>query len=99
MQDQVAKSYAKQYKKHYTNILYFEYTGDLHQSVTDMDFSDDLPEDTEEERFRKHNCFLRSLKDGNCLGAHYSNINSGFPINAFFIASTAFFPCFLAVPI
>ena len=50
-------------KKHYTNILYFEYAGDLHQSVTDMDFADDLPEDTEEERFRKHNRFLRSLKD------------------------------------
>ena len=51
------------YKKHYTNILYFEYAGDLHQSVTDMDFADDLPEDAEEERFRKHNRFLRSLKD------------------------------------
>ena len=37
--------------------------GDLHQSVTDMDFADDLPEDAEEERFRKHNRFLRSLKD------------------------------------
>lgn len=60
---ELAKSYAKQYKKYYTNILYFEYAGDLHQSVTDMDFADDLPEDTEEERFRKHNRFLRSLKD------------------------------------
>ena len=60
---ELAKSYAKQYKKHYTNILYFEYAGDLHQSVTDMDFADDLSGDTEEERFRKHNRFLRSLKD------------------------------------
>ena len=60
---ELAKFYAKYYKKHYTNILYFEYAGDLHQSVTDMDFADDLPEDTEEERFRKHNRFLRSLKD------------------------------------
>ena len=60
---ELAKSYAKHYKKHYTNILYFEYAGDLHQSVTDMDFADDLPEDAEEERFRKHNRFLRSLKD------------------------------------
>lgn len=60
---ELAKSYAKYYKKHCTNILYFEYAGDLHQSVTDMDFADDLPEDTEEERFRKHNRFLRSLKD------------------------------------
>lgn len=64
---EIAKAYAKQYKKYYTNILYVEYTGDLHQSVTDMDFTDDLPEDCEEERFRKHNRFLRSLKDDTLL--------------------------------
>ena len=64
---EMAKAYAKQYKKYYTNILYVEYTGDLHQSVTDMDFTDDLPEDCEEERFRKHNRFLRSLKDDTLL--------------------------------
>ena len=56
-----------QYKKYYTNILYVEYAGDLHQAVTDMDFTDDLPEDGEEERFRKHNRFLRSLKDDTLL--------------------------------
>ena len=39
----------------------------LHQSVTDLDFTDDLPEDSEEERFRKHNRFLRSLKDDTLL--------------------------------
>ena len=49
---ELAKSYAKQYKKHYTNILYLNMPGYLHQSVTDMYFTDDLPEDTEEERFR-----------------------------------------------
>ena len=64
---ELAKAYAKQYKKYYTNILYTEYTGDLHQSVTDLDFTDDLPEDSEEERFRKHNRFLRSLKDDTLL--------------------------------
>ena len=64
---ELAKAYAKQYKKYYTNILYVEYSGDLHQSVTDMDFTDDLPEDNEEERFRKHNRFLRSLKDDTLL--------------------------------
>ena len=64
---EMAKAYAKQYKKYYTNILYVEYTGDLHQSVTDMDFTDDLPGDCEEERFRKHNRFLRSLKDDTLL--------------------------------
>ena len=64
---ELAKAYAKQYKKYYTNILYVEYAGDLHQAVTDMDFTDDLPEDGEEERFRKHNWFLRSLKDDTLL--------------------------------
>lgn len=28
-----------------------------------MDFADDLPQDSDEERFRKHNRFLRSLKE------------------------------------
>ena len=64
---ELAKAYAKQYKKYYTNILYTEYTGDLHQSVIDLDFTDDLPEDSEEERFRKHNRFLRPLKDDTLL--------------------------------
>ena len=59
---ELAKAYAKQYKKHYTNILYIEYTGDLHQDITDMDFIDDPPEINEQDRFQKHNRFMRSLK-------------------------------------
>ena len=64
---ELAKAYAKHYKKHYTNILYVEYTGDLHQDITDMDFIDDLPESTEQERFQRHNRFLRSLKSDTLL--------------------------------
>ena len=60
---ELAKAYAKQYKKEYTNILYIIYSGDLMSDITGMDFSDDLPEDTDDERFRKHNRFLRSLKE------------------------------------
>ena len=60
---ELAKAYAKLYKKEYTNILYIIYSGDLMRDVTRMDFSDDLPEDTDDERFRKHNRFLRSLKE------------------------------------
>ncbi len=60
---ELAKAYAKLYKKEYTNILYIVYSGDLMRNVTSMDFSDDLPEDTDDERFRKHNRFLRSLKE------------------------------------
>ena len=64
---ELAKAYAKQYKKHYTNILYVEYTGDLHQDITDMDFIDDPPESSEQERFQRHNRFLRSLKSDTLL--------------------------------
>lgn len=60
---ELAKAYALQYKKEYTNILYLTYSGDLKQDITDMDFADDLPQDSDEERFRKHNRFLRSLKE------------------------------------
>ena len=59
---ELAKAYARTYRKEYTNILYLMYSGDLRQDIIDLDFSDDLQEDTEEERFRKHNRFLRSLK-------------------------------------
>ncbi len=59
---ELAKAYAKKYKKEYTNILYFIYSGDLRRDIISMDFSDDLPDDSEDERFRKHNRFLRSLK-------------------------------------
>ena len=64
---ELAKAYAKRYIKQYTNILYVEYTGNLHQDITDMDFIDDLPESTEQERFQRHNCFLRSLKSDTLL--------------------------------
>ena len=64
---ELAKAYAKQYKKHYTNILYVEYTGDLHQDITDMDIIDDPPEISEQERFQRHNRFLRSLKSDTLL--------------------------------
>ena len=60
---ELAKAYAKQHNKEYTNILYLAYTGDLKQDIIDMDFADDLPNDDDEERFRKHNRFLRTLKD------------------------------------
>ena len=58
---ELVKAYAKKYKKSYRNILYIAYSGSLKQDITDLDFVDDLQEDNEEERFRKHNRFLRSL--------------------------------------
>lgn len=58
-----AKAYASAHKKGYTNILYFQYNGSLQKMIADMDFADDNSGDDETERFRKHNRFLRSLKD------------------------------------
>lgn len=61
------KAYAKKYKKSYRNILYIAYSGSLKHDIMDLDFVDDLQEDSEEDRFRKHNRFLRSLKEDTLL--------------------------------
>ena len=73
---ELAKAYAKHYQKHYTNILYVEYTGDLHQDITDMDFIDDPPEISEQERFQRHNRFLRSLKSDTLLIIDNFNVSA-----------------------
>lgn len=57
------KMYASKYKKEYTNILYFNYGGSLKQIITDCDFSDDTLNENEDLRFKRHNRFLRSLKE------------------------------------
>lgn len=73
---ELAKAYAGRYGKEYTNILYLTYTGDLKQTITDMDFADDLPEDSEEERFRRHNRFLRTLKEDTLLIIDHFNVTA-----------------------
>ena len=57
------KAFARDYRKDFTNILYFYYDTDLKNLITDIDFSDDRPEDTDDEKFKRHNRYLRSLKD------------------------------------
>lgn len=64
---ELAKAYAKKYKKEYCNILYITYSGDLTSDIGELDFADDLPDDSSAERFRKHNRFLRSLKDDSLI--------------------------------
>lgn len=73
---ELAKAYAEQYRKEYTNILYFTYGGNLMQDITDMDFSDDLPEESQDERFRRHNRFLRSLKEDTLIIIDNFNITA-----------------------
>lgn len=60
---ELVKSYAHIHKKDYTNILYFNYTGSLKDMIADMDFADDMPDEDSAVRFKKHNRFLRSLKE------------------------------------
>lgn len=64
---ELAKAYAKLHKKDYTNILYFTYSGSLKRDIADLQFADDLEGDDEDERFRKHNRFLRTLKEDTLL--------------------------------
>ena len=71
---ELAKAYARAYRKDYTNILYLTYSGDLRQDIIDLDFVDDLPE---EDRFRKHNRFLRSLKEDTLLIIDNFNTTAG----------------------
>ena len=64
---ELAKAYAKEHRKEYTNILYLTYTGDLKRDIAELIFADDPPGEDEDERFRKHNRFLRTLKEDTLL--------------------------------
>jgi len=64
---ELAKAYAWQHRKDYTNILHLLYPGDLKQMIVDMDFMDDQPDEDDAERFRRHNRFLRALKEDTLL--------------------------------
>ena len=60
---ELAKAYAWQHRRDYTNILHLLYPGSLRQMIVEMEFTDDLPNEDDAERFRRHNRFLRSLKE------------------------------------
>lgn len=64
---ELAKAYAKEHKKDYTNILYLIYSGSLQKDIMNLDFADDLAEESQAERFRKHNRFMRTLKEDTLL--------------------------------
>lgn len=70
------KAYADEYKKSYTNILYFTYNSGLQSMIADMDFADDLLNDDEQIRFKKHNRFLRSLKKDTLIIIDNFNISA-----------------------
>ena len=65
---ELAKAYAKKHKKDYTNIIYINYSGSLKADIVNLDFADDYnASEPEAERFRRHNRFLRNLKDDSMI--------------------------------
>ena len=58
---EIAKHYAKQYKKEYENILYLHYHENLRHTIAELNFIDDKPEMTESQRFDLHFSFFQSL--------------------------------------
>lgn len=64
---ELAKAYASRYQKEYTNLLYIAYSGNLVRDISEMDFAEDQPEENEQDRFRRHNRFLRSLQTDTLL--------------------------------
>lgn len=71
-----AKKYAEIYKSEYTNILYFNYSGDLRKMIADCDFADDNISDDEATRFKRHNRFLRSLKQDTLIIIDNFNVSA-----------------------
>jgi len=64
---ELAKQYAKEHKKDYTNILYMEYTGSFYEMIADLDFVDDTDSLSEKDRFGKHYRFLKILQEDSLL--------------------------------
>ncbi|MBQ6480549.1 MAG: hypothetical protein IJI45_05480 [Anaerolineaceae bacterium] len=64
---EVAKAYARAYKKEYTNILYIMYSGDLQRDIANLCFADDMPNEEEKDRLYRHDRFLRTLNEDTLL--------------------------------
>ena len=73
---ELAKAYTKQYGKEYTNVIYVNYPGDLKQAVIDLDFADDMPDESDDARFKRHNRFLRSLREDTLLIVDNFNVTA-----------------------
>lgn len=64
---ELAKAYAFEHRKKYSNILFLSYGGSLFDLIADMDFVDDRPEDDVQTRFKKHNRILRTMKENSLI--------------------------------
>lgn len=64
---ELAKAYAYNHRKEYSNTLFLSYGGSLFNLIADMDFVDDRPEDDAQTCFRKHNRILRTMKEDSLI--------------------------------
>ncbi len=60
---EIAKAYAKRYRKDYTNVIYITYSDSLKDDIVSLDFADDYNgSESAKDRFRRHHRFLKTLK-------------------------------------
>lgn len=71
---ELAKYYAKVYKKLYTNIIYLSYEKDLKNTISNMTFYNDKPNDTEEILFKNHNRYLQTLNSDTLIIINNFNV-------------------------
>ena len=64
---ELAKYYAQNYRKLYTNVLYINSTGDLKRDIAGLGFADDILDADMENRYLRHNQFLRTLLEDSLL--------------------------------
>lgn len=64
---ELAKAYAYNHLKEYSNTLFLSYGGSLFNLIADMDFVDDRPEDDVQTRFKKHNRILRAMRENSLI--------------------------------
>lgn len=64
---QLAYKYIELHKKDYRSIIFIEYRGDLCKDVLDLTLASDIPNESSEERFLKHERFLQMLSADNLL--------------------------------
>ena len=62
--------------KEYTNVIYVNYPGDLKQVMIDLDFADDMPDESDDTRFKRYNRLLRSLREDMLLIVDNYNVTA-----------------------
>ena len=75
---ELIKAYAEKFKKEYTNIIYFTYSGNLTKDIASLDFADDInSNESVKNRFSRHNNFLRRLKEDSLIIVDNFNTTAG----------------------